>query len=76
MSTESATNGTGIRDVECPACGSEQFNLKDVDEHGNDNPAVYVFCARCGNSTGRIEQATVDNRIADSGASRTDSGEK
>jgi hypothetical protein len=64
---DGGTDGGIIEDVECPACDSESFHLKTVDEWGNGDLAVYVFCADCGNSTGKMHQRTVDNRITDSG---------
>ena len=58
MSSESA-----ISDVVCPACSSETFELKAVDEWANGDLSIYAYCADCGNSMGKMYDRTVDNRV-------------
>lgn len=55
MSTEEA-----ICDVVCQDCGSENFELKAVDEWNNDQPVIYLFCSGCGKSMGKMYDMTVD----------------
>lgn len=64
-SSGTRTERSPISDVSCPACGSERFELKAVDEWANGDLSIYCYCAECGNATGKMWDRTVDNRITD-----------
>lgn len=64
------TERSPISDITCPACGSDVFELKAVDEWGNGDLSIYCYCADCGNATGKMWDRTVDNRITESGVSQ------
>ena len=64
QSTEATERATG-ENVACPACSSRTFKLRAIDESDTEKRSIYAFCAKCGNSTGKMWNRTVDNRLVD-----------
>lgn len=47
--------------IECPACGSETFELMEPDEFGGDE--YELLCSECGNATMIAIAKKIDARL-------------
>lgn len=42
-----------VSDVECSACGGEEFRLRRVEEYETLTDAIVAFCAACGTAAAK-----------------------